>query len=141
VAAPIGLHKVNARDEIGIISVDRNILTRALTFKARHLGRLDEHGLDREFLSQFPLPLIAEMGGREHGQTPRDSPIQRLAGDHPGFNGLADANTVRDQEPHRIESQSHDQRHELVRAGCDRYPAKRTERSRAGAKTETGGIE
>jgi hypothetical protein len=86
-------------DEIGIISVNRIILARALAFEARHLRRLDEHRLDRKFLSQFPLPLIAEMRRREYGQTPRDSPIQQLAGDHPGFDGLSDANVVRDQEP------------------------------------------
>ena len=30
-----------------------------LAFEARHLRRLDEHGFNRKFLSQFPPPLIA----------------------------------------------------------------------------------
>jgi len=45
---------------------------------------LNEHCLNRELLSQFPLPLIAEVREGEHGKTPYDSPIQQLAGDHPG---------------------------------------------------------
>jgi hypothetical protein len=140
-ATPIRLHKVDACDEIGIIPVNRNILARALAFEARHLRGLDEDRLDRKFLPQLALPLIAKMGGREHGQAPCDAPIQQLAGDHSGFDSLADANVVRDQQPHRIEPQSHDQRHELVRARGDRYPAERTERGRAGSKAEGGGIE
>src|SRR5712671_2042467 len=38
-AAPIGLHKVDARHEIWVIPVDRNILARAFAFEARHLRR------------------------------------------------------------------------------------------------------
>ena len=111
---------VSCSDRCLIISINRNILARALAFEACHLRRLNEHGLNREFLSQFSLPLITEMRGREHGQTLRDSPIQQFAGDHTGFDGLADANVVRDQEPHRIEPKCHDQRHELIRARGDR---------------------
>jgi hypothetical protein len=140
-ATPIRLHKVDACDEIGIIPVNRNILARALAFEARHLRGLDEDRLDRKFLPQLALPLIAKMGGREHGQAPCDAPIQQLAGDHSGFDSLADANVVRDQQPHRIEPQSHDQRHELVRARGDRYPAERTESGCAGAEAEAGGVE
>jgi hypothetical protein len=60
---PIRLHKVDARDEIGIIPVNRNILARALALEARHLRPLNQHCLNREFLPQFSFPLIAKMGG------------------------------------------------------------------------------
>ena len=79
-----------------------------------------KHGLNRELLAQFPLPLIAEMGRREHGETLRYASIKQFARDHPGLDGLADANVVRDQKPHWIKPESHDQRHELVRPRGDR---------------------
>ncbi len=75
-AAPIGLYKIDARDKIRIVSINRNILARALAFEARHLRGLDQHGLNRKFFLQFPLPLIAEMRRRQHADSSRYSPIQ-----------------------------------------------------------------
>ena len=81
------------------------------------------------------------MGGREYGQTPRDAAIEQFPGDHARLDGLADAHVVGDQESHRIEAQSHDQRHELVGTRRNRNAAEGTERGCTGAKTEAGGVE
>ena len=67
--------------------------------------------------------------------------VEQLAGDHAGLDGLAHAHVVGDQQPHRVEAQRHDQRHELVRSRSDRDVAERAERRRARAQAEPGGVE
>jgi hypothetical protein len=57
VPALVGFHEIDAGDEIRIVSVDRDVLARAIALKPCHLRRLDDHALDREFLTQLPLPL------------------------------------------------------------------------------------
>jgi hypothetical protein len=133
--------EVDARDEVRIVLVDREILARQLALEAGDARWADHRGVDRELLAQLALPLIAQVGRAEHAQASDDAPIEQLAGDHPGLDGLAHAHIVGDQQPHRVEAQRHDQRHELIRSRGDRDVAERAERRRARAQAESGGVE
>jgi hypothetical protein len=55
--------------------------------------------------------------------------------------GLADADIIRDQQPHRRLPQGHDQRDELIRARYDGDAAEGAKRPRAGAQAQTRRIE
>ena len=79
----------------------------------------DQLGVDVELVAQLGLPLLGEVRRAEHGQASRLAAVEQLAGDQAGFDGLADADVVGDQEPNRVELQRHQQRDELVGAGLD----------------------
>jgi hypothetical protein len=118
------LHKINASDEVGVITVNRYILPSSFALKSGDLRGLDEDTFDCEFFAQLTFPLIAKMCRGEHRHPFGNASIEQFSGDHCRFDCLANANVIRNQEPHRIEPQCHYKRDELVRARCDGYPAK-----------------
>ena len=59
VALRFRLHEIDAGDEIRIMLVDRDIGPGQVPLQPPDLRRLDEHRLDREFLAQRALPLVA----------------------------------------------------------------------------------
>jgi hypothetical protein len=66
------------------------------------------------------------VGWAEHAEPPDDAAVEKLAGDHAGLDGLAHTHVVGDQQPHRVEAQGHDQRHELVWPGVtEMWPSER----------------
>ena len=98
-------------------------------------GRSSAHdlGVDAELLREFLLPLLAQVG-RAYDCEPLDlSAIEEFPGDQPGLDGLADADIVGDEQPHRVELQRHEQRHELIGARFDIEVAEAPERPGAGA--------
>ena len=82
------------------------------------------------------LPLLGELRRAEHGQRARLRRGRAVRGRSAGFDGLADAHVIGDQQAHRIELERHQQRHELVRARLDGDTGKRAERPGAGAEAE-----
>ena len=140
-AMALRLQEIDAADEVGVVGEDGDILSRHVALKSGDLRRLHEDAVDRELLAKLALPLIAEMRGSENAKSPCDSAIEQLARDHPRLDRLADADVVRDQQPHRIKPQGHDERHELVGPRCYRDPTQRSERRRAGSKIEASCVE
>ena len=58
-AVPLCLDEVDARDQVRIVLVDREILPGQIPLEPGHGRRAHYCGLDREFLPEFPLPLLA----------------------------------------------------------------------------------
>ena len=79
----------------------------------------DELRLDVKLLLELPLPLLGEVGRAENGKPCDLAPLEELLGDQGRFHRLADTDVVGDQEPDRLETQSHQQRHKLVRTRLD----------------------
>lgn len=116
--------------------VDRNVRPRQISLQPPDLRRLNEHRLDREFLAQRPRPLVAEMGRTEDGEPTGETTIEQFARDHRRLDRLADADIIRDQQPHRRLPQGHDQRDELVGSRYDGDATEGAKRPRAGAQAE-----
>ncbi|HWY16417.1 MAG TPA: hypothetical protein VNX86_14880 [Rhizomicrobium sp.] len=76
---------------------DGDVLARHVTLKAGDLRRLKEDAIDRKFLAQLALPLIAKMRRREDPESLRSAAVEELAYDHTSLDRLADANVVRNQ--------------------------------------------
>jgi hypothetical protein len=60
--------EVDAGDEVRVMLVNRYVGARQLPFEPPHLGGLNEHRTDPEFLKKRPLPLVAKMRGAQHGE-------------------------------------------------------------------------
>ena len=93
-----------------------------------------------ELVAQLGLPLLGQVRRAEHGQALDLAAVQQLAGDQAGFDGLADAHIVGDQQADRVELERHQQRHELVGPRLDANPGKRAERPGAGAEAQAHGV-
>ena len=76
----------------------------------------------------------------EDGDAAHFATIQELAGDEQRLDGLSSAHVIRYQQSDGIQTERHQQRHELVRTRLDRDAAKRAERARAGSNGESQGV-
>jgi hypothetical protein len=90
-------------DEVGgdhreAVAVEDRNPERQVAFQS--LDGAGEHqlGLDVELLGQLGLPLLGQMRRTEHGQAPDLAPVEQLAGDETGLDGLADADVVGDEQ-------------------------------------------
>ena len=92
------------------------------------------------FRCKLALPLLAKMRRADDGEALDLAAIEQLADDQAGFNGLADADVVGDQEPDRLLAERHEQRHQLVGTWLDAEIGERAERAGAGAQLEAHGI-
>ena len=88
------------------------------------------------FSRKLVLPLLGQVRRTQHGQPPDLAAIEQLARDEAGLDGLADADVVGDQQPHRIELERHHQRHELVGPRLDRDAPEAAERTGGRARRE-----
>ena len=64
------------------------------------------------------------------------APVQQLTRNQTGFNGLADAHIISDQQADGIEPERQQQRHKLVRARLNGDARKGTKRPGAGTKAQ-----
>jgi hypothetical protein len=65
-AVPLGLDEVDARDEVRVVLVDREILARQLALEAGDGRWTHDRGLNCELLAQLALPLIAQVRRAKH---------------------------------------------------------------------------
>src|SRR5437773_8766166 len=91
VALRFRFYEVDAGYEVRIMLVDRNVRPWQISLQPADLGWLNECRFDREFLAQRALPLVAEMGRAENGESTRETAIEQFARDHRGLDRLADA--------------------------------------------------
>lgn len=56
------------------------------------------------------------MGRAQHREAPDFPPIQQFTGDEDRFHGFSYPHIVGDEEPNRIQFESHDERHQLIGA-------------------------
>jgi hypothetical protein len=136
VALPVALHKINADDLDRIVAEDAARTGRDAPFKLADCAGTDDDGVEVEFLAEFLLPLLAQIGRAENAEVFEFTTIQQLADDEQSLDGFADANVIGDEHPNRVEPQGHEQRDKLVGARADGHAAQRTERRRAFAQRE-----
>ncbi|GBD17441.1 hypothetical protein HRbin26_02362 [bacterium HR26] len=127
VAIPLELDPVDAEHLDGEVLVHAPAGWRLALERAQRLGT-DDDGVEAELLAQLPLPLVAEVGRAEDGQATDLPALPEFAGDEPSFDRLAHPDVVGDEQPHRVEPESHQERHELVGARADGDPAETAER-------------
>src|SRR5437868_2625147 len=108
-------------DEVQANDGERMLLEQArtdaeATFEAVGARRGDGGRIDAEPAGEFSHPLVHEMR-RADDREPRDlAAIEHLACDQPGFDRLADADIVGNEQTDRIELQRHEQGRELIGA-------------------------
>ena len=137
--------------EVGAMAVALDVVETdhhdRMMFEERHTGRQgffnscgagggEGDGVKMEVPLEFLLPLLDEVPRAQHSKVADLAAVEQLAHDQAGFDRLADADVVRDEQPHRRKAQRHEQRHELVRARLDGDVAKRAERTGPRAELE-----
>ena len=143
-AVPELLAEPRALDEVGghhdvAEPVEEGLALQQAAFQPADRAGQHQLGVDAELAGQLLLPLLGERGAAEHGQAGRVALLQQLGGGQAGLDGLADADVVGDQQPHRVLPQRHQQRDELVGAGFDGEPGQRPERPGAGPEADPQG--
>ena len=68
------------------------------------------------FVSQFLLPLVAQMRWANDTQSLGIAAIKQLTGNHRSLNGLPNSYVIGNEHSHEIELERHDERHKLIRA-------------------------
>ena len=116
VTSPVGLDEVDRDDGVVVDVEDRQVVGQS-AFEATGRGAQHELGVDVEFVLQFRLPLLSQVRWAQDAQSVGRSLLQQFLGDERRLDGLADADVVGNQQPHRVELESHQQRHKLVGPG------------------------
>ena len=105
-----------------------------MPFQPRHGAGGDQLGVDVELALQFLLPLLAQVRRTEHGHALDLAPVQQLAGNQAGLNGLADTHVVGDQQADDFMLERHQQGHQLIGARLHIDATQGAERAGAGAQ-------
>ena len=95
-----------------------------------------EFGADMEFFRQFALPLLGQMRRTQNRHAADLAAVEQFARNHGGFDGLADAYVVGDEQADGIEPERHHQRNELIGPGFDRDAAEAAKRPGGGSRRE-----
>ena len=127
VLVAVALEEVDAGDLHRVVAVDAVRAGLAAVELADRSGA-DHDRFQVEFLGQFLLPLLAQIGRAQDAEPLDLAPVEQFAGDQQSFDGLAHAHIIGDEQADRVQAQRHQQGHELVDARPNRNPAKRTER-------------
>ena len=93
-------------------------------------------GVEVEARFELGDPLVDQVRRAQHGEALDLAAVEQLARDERRLDRLADADVVGDQQPHRIELQRHQQRHELVGARLDGDLPEAAERAGAAAQRQ-----
>ena len=127
-ARPNRLDEVGGNHREGMPIEDRDAEGK-IAFETLDRARENELRLDVELLRELALPLLGQMRRAEHRDSTDLAAIEQLPRDETRFDGLPDADVVRDEHAHRIELERHHQRHELIRPGLDGDAAEAAERT------------
>jgi hypothetical protein len=115
---------------------DAHIAARQATFKRSGGTGAHHRGFERKLMLQLTLPLIAQMGRADH-RHPRDlTAVEQFTGDQRRLNRLPDPHIIGDQQAHRVETQRHQQRHNLIGARAKPQPPHTAERTGAAAQAQ-----
>lgn len=136
---PVALEEIDAGDLDGIVLVDA-VVAGPLALELVDGARADDDGVQVEFFAELLLPLLAEVGRAEDAEALDFSAVPELPGDEEGFDGLADADVVCDEEADGVEAQGHEKRDELVDARADGDAAEGAERGGSFAQGEARGL-
>ena len=139
VVAGVGLDVVDADDLVGIVVEDAGVALDLAVEAGLGVGA-DDDGLDVELGADLLLPLFAEVGQTDHGETLDGAAFEHFADDEQGLDGFADADIVRDEESHGVLAERHDERHDLVGAGAEGEFGEGAEGAGAVAEGEAGRV-
>ncbi len=114
VAAAALFDEVGGDDQVRVVLVDGRTPRHLESVHRRGQQQL---GVDPELAAQFRLPLGGELRGAENHEALCVAGREKFRGDQSGFDGLADTDTVCDEQSGRVLCGGHHQRHELVVAG------------------------
>ena len=139
VAADVGLDEIDADDLERVVIVNAGVALDLAVETGLGIGT-DDDGLDVELGADFLLPLFAEVREADDGEAFYLPAFQKFPDDEERFDGLADADVIRDQESHGILPERHDQRDDLVSARPEGKFGKGAEGAGAVAEGQPGGI-
>ena len=115
-ATAIGLDVVQRHNGVGVRVEDRfGRGQRALEAGSSRSGHGDS--IEVELLPELGRPLLDQVRWTEHAETVDFAAVKQFAEDEPGFDRLADANIVGDQQANDRKPQRHENRHQLVSPG------------------------
>ena len=125
-AAAVALDVVEADHRVRVHGEDV-VGERQAALQPSRAGRSDGHRLDVEAVVELLHPLVHQVRRAEHGEAVDLATVEQLAGDHAGFDGLADADVVTNQQAHDLLLQRHQQWHQLVSARLEGVVAEAAE--------------
>ena len=138
-AVALALDVVQAHHHHGVV-VEQAHAMRKLAFQPAGAGGGERHGGHVEALLQLALPLLDQVRGAEHGHALDFAAVHQFAHDERGFDGLADADVVANQQAHGGQAQRHQQRHQLVGPRLHGDVAEAAEGAGAGAQLQAQGV-
>ena len=139
IAPGIGFDEVDADDLVGIVVKHTGVTLDLAVEPGLGIGA-DDDRLDVQFVADFGLPLLAQMGQTDDGETPNFATFQQFLDDEQGFHGFAHAHVVGDEELGCVLPQSHDERHHLVGTRTEGKFCQGAERTGTVAEGKPGGI-
>jgi hypothetical protein len=128
------------RDDDVRVTLKERFADAAMFFQAVDRRGQRQLGLNMELVAQFALPLRRELRRTEYGDPLDFAAIKQFARDQTGFNRLADADIIGDEDAHRVELEADQQRNELVRAGLHVNTRERSERTGARPEAQFDGV-
>ena len=136
----VGLDEID-RDDHEAVALEHGLRSPPCALELVHRGRQDQVRLDVELVPEFPLPLLRQVGRTHHGQAIGLATLQELLGDQAGFDSLADADVIGDEEPGGLLPEGHHQRDELIGPGLAGDPPEGTEGPCCGPGRQPGCLE
>ena len=107
VATAIRLDEISGNNHIGIAFKQR-LAQAAVSFELRCGAGKHQFGIEVKLVLQLGLPLFRELWWAEDCQARYLAPVDQFARNQTGFDGLADAHVIGDQQAHRIKLERHE---------------------------------
>src|ERR1039458_6371264 len=139
ISAALALDEIQRNDN-EVVDVKERLPDPAVTFQAAGSTRQDYFRVNLKLVAEFRLPLLGKLGRTQDREASDFAAVEQLTGDKTGFHCLADAHIVGNQQAHRVQLESHQQRYELVGPGIDSKAGERTEWARARAEAQANGV-
>src|SRR5215467_2202750 len=105
----IPLDEINAHDEVRIVLEDVQIAAWKVALQPRPRTRTNDLSVYVELRLKLGLPLVAQMRRADHAQATSIASVEHFSCNESGFYRLTDADVVRDEHPHRVELERHDE--------------------------------
>ena len=139
VAAVVLLDEVDGDDLEGNVAKDVLVGTQPFLQSTDRRGT-DNLGIKTKLVLDFLLPLLAEVGQTDHGETLYLVAVEQFLGNEERLKCLADTHVVGDEQAYLLLLQGQYERHHLVRARLEGEPAQTLERSGNVAKRQSASV-
>jgi hypothetical protein len=123
VLVTVAFYEIDTDHLNGVVAIDA-FGSSLRSIQLRHSPRPYENRIEIELFGKLLLPLIAEVWRAEDAETFDFSTIEHFAGDQKCLDGFSHPDVIGDEQPHRVDTEPHEERDKLVGAWPDGNSAK-----------------